>query len=398
MEQKQFEDAMGAIKELRSSVETYGAESSEFKGRADVIEAALAKFDEDKQKDEIAARNAEKNAKELEDRVKTMELEVAKSGSGEVHYKEKPAYKALNNYVKHGEKGVSPEEFKTMRMDDNTTGGYLSTVELDNVIIKKITEISAIRSVAKVRTVSKKTLEMPTRTGIPVATYEGEAASSSESQSGYGSEQETASRLTVTVPFTLDLLNDSSFDLESEINSDVGESFAFKEGNKFVLGNGVKQPEGFLVNAAVVAGAKETAGSLVIVADDLTLLTGDLKVGYNPMYGFTRQSLAIFRTFATTTGQYVWQAGLAADKPNTINGENYIILPDMPEISAGAGALPVIYGDFARGYQIIDRTGMSIIRDEITGKKQAIIEITFHRYNTGKVILAECFKALKIKA
>lgn len=398
MEQKQFEDAMGAIKELRTSVETYGVESSEFKGRADVIEAALAKFDEEKQKDEIAARNAEKNAKELEDRVKTMELEVAKGGSGEINYKEKSEYKALNNYVRYGEKGVSPEEFKTMRMDDNTTGGYLTTTELDNVVIKKITEISAVRSVARTRTVSKKTLEMPTRKGIPVATYEGEAVSSSKTQSSYGSEQETAHRLTTTVPFTLDLLNDSNFDLESEINSDVGEAFAFKEGNKFVLGNAVKQPEGFLVNAAIVAGAKETAGSLAIVADDLTLLTGDLKVGYNPMYAFTRKSLAIFRTFATTTGQYVWQAGLAADKPNTINGENYILLPDMPEISDGAGALAVMYGDFTRGYQIIDRTGMSIIRDEITGKKEAIIEITFHRYNTGKVILPEAFIALKIKA
>jgi HK97 family phage major capsid protein len=397
MEQAQFEEAMGAIKILRSNIETYGVESSEFKGRADVIEAALAKFDEEKQKDLIAVKNAEKNAKELEDRVKTMELEVAKGGAGKnINYKEQAPYKALNNYAKYGEKGLNPEEIKVMRMDDNTTGGALTTTEMDPKIIEKMTEVSAVRSVAIVKTVSKKTLEMATEKTIPEAYYEGEAEQGQLDQMSYGTELETAYRITITVPFSLDLLNDSNFDLESEINKKVSKGMGKKEGKLFVLGNSVKQPEGFLVNAAVVAGAKETIGSGVIVANDMTLLTGELPVGYDPLYTFNRKTLSTLRTFATTTGMYVWQAGLAAAAPNTINGENYIVLPDMPDIAVGN--LPVVYADFSEGYQIIDRTGMTIIRDEVTGKRKAVIEITFHRYNTGKVILPEAFIALKVKA
>lgn len=398
MEKNLYDDAMKAIGELKSSVKQQGVETSEFKEKHEKIETALNKFEEQNQKDAIALRNAEKSAKELNERVQTMELEVAKGGSGEVHYKDKPAYKALNKFVKYGLVKITPEEKNTMRMDDNTAGGYLATTEMDTSVLKNITEISPVRSVSKVRTVTKKTLEMPTRPTIPVARYEGEAATGPVSQASYGSESETAFRQTLTVGYTLDLLMDSSFDIDKEVNSDVSTAFAFGEGNNFVLGDAVKKPEGFLSNATIIAGAVESTVSAGVAAVDLITLTGRLKVGYNPMYGFTRRTLAEFRKFASTTGEFIWQAGLAADKPNTINGENYILLPDMPEISDGAGSLAVIYADFARGYQIIDRTGMSLIRDEVTGKKEGIIEVTFHRWNTGKVILKEAFIALKIKA
>ena len=72
-------------------------------------------------------------------------------------------------------------------------------------------------------------------------------------------------------------------------------------------------------------------------------------------------------------------------------------MQDMPTRDA-SGNLPVIYGDFMRGYTIVDRTGMAVIRDDITRKKERIIELCFHKYNTGQVVLAEAFKALKIKA
>ena len=67
----------------------------------------------------------------------------------------------------------------------------------------------------------------------------------------------------------------------------------------------------------------------------------------------------------------------------------------MPDIASGA--LPVIYGDFKRGYTITDRTGLVIIRDDLTQARQAIILLTFHKYTTGQVVLDEAFKALLIK-
>lgn len=406
MAEVKAEEVKAAVDELRKTVETYGAESTEVKAIMEKVEETL-KTQEDASAKVVADLMAEVKAREaIEEQVKTLELEIAKgtySGGKKGDYKETPEYNALAKYFQFGDAGLDADEklclvtsAKTMRMDDSTQGGYLTTTEMDNVIIKKITEISPVRQVARVKNVGKKTLDVPKRESIPVATYEGEAAAGDDDNSTYGSEQLTAYRLTVTVPYTMDILGDSAFDLEAEVNNDVSEAFAFKEGNKFVLGTGSKQPEGFLVHPAIIAGARETAGSSTISGDDLLLLTGDLKVGYNPMYSFNRQTLAFLRTLKGSDGQYLWQASLAPNVPNTIAGEPYVVMQDMPSIATGA--LSVMYADFLRGYLIIDRTGMVIIRDEVTRKKFAIIELTFHRWNHGQVVLPEAFKALKIAA
>lgn len=391
------QEALGAVKALRETVEKYGADSAQFKQMVDATSQALEK--QEKASQEFTAKLAEeqKNALELKERIDTLEIELSrKSSNGGKGYKDSEEYKSLQLYAQKGIEALSMEQKATLRTDIATQGGYLTMPEMDNMIIKKITEMSPVRSVARVRTVGSKTLSIPTRTSIPVATYEGEAAAGGDSISNYGQETLTAYRLTVTVPYTYDQLIDSEFDLESEIMNDVAEAFAFTEGGKFVNGSGAKQPEGFLANATVAADARLTANTGTIVGDDLLLLSGDLKVGYNPMYAFNRQTLAFLRTLkGSTNDHYLWQVGLGPQQPNTIAGAPYVIMQDMPSIATNA--LSVVYADFARGYTIIDRTGLQVIRDDLTQKRKNIIELTFHRYNHGQVVLPEAFKALKIK-
>lgn len=389
-------NALAAIQALRKSVEDFGANSVQAKEMADRTEKAI-QLQEEKHTQIVTDLAAERKAREeLKEQIDGLELELSRSSTKTgVSHKDKPEYKSLQLYMQKGLDALDVEQKATLRTDIATQGGYLVMPEMDNAIIKKITEISAVRSVARVRTVGSKTLAIPVRTTIPVATYEGEAAAGGESNSTYGQETLTAYRLTVTVPYTYDQLIDSEFDMETEITNDVAEAFAFTEGNKFVLGTGAKQPEGFLANAAVVADARTSAVSGVVSGDDLILMSGDLKVGYNPMYAFNRRSLAYFRTLKGSDGQYLWQLGLGGGAPNTIAGLPYIVMNDMPDIAANS--LSVALADFMRGYTIIDRTGLLVIRDELTRKKNNIIEMTFHRYNHGQVVLPEAFKLLKTK-
>ena len=391
------DEAIVAVKALRETVEKFGADSAQFKSMVDATNTALEK--QEKASQEFTSQLAEerKAAVELKERIDGLELELSRKGSTGSNYKDKPEYKALQLYAQKGLDALDAEQKATLRTDVATQGGYLTMPEMDNMIIKKITEISPVRSVARVRTVGSKTLSIPTRTSIPVATYEGEAAAGGESNSTYGQETLTAYRLTVTVPYTYDQLIDSEFDMESEIMNDVAEAFAFTEGNRFVLGTGAKQPEGFLSNAAVVADARESLASGVISGDDVLLLAGDLKVGYNPMYAMNRQTLALLRTLkGSTNDHYLWQVGLGPTQPNTLAGAPYILMQDMPSVAANS--LSLVYADFMRGYTIIDRTGLQVIRDDVTRKKNNIIELTFHRYNHGQVVLPEAFKLLKTKA
>lgn len=401
-----------AVEVLRTKSETFGAQSAEVKQIQENIETITKKYDEANNKLIMQIETQKKEAEEAAERIQDLEKTVArKSSESPSDYKNSEEYKHLTFYAKFGDGGNSPfdrtilekarHEEKTLRTDINTEGGYLISTPLERELIKEITEISPVRAIARVKTVGKKTLEMPKRTSILEASYEGETVAASDSQSAYAAESMTCHRLTVNVPFTEDQLMDSDFDLEAEIRADVGEAYAFKEGNKFVLGlgAGAKQPEGFAAKASLVSGASTTASANVIVGDDLIKLTGQLKVGYDPMFGFNRQVLAGLRTLKGSDGHYLWQMGLAPGAPGTLAGERYVVLQDM--VGTGVtgqttGQTPIVYADFRRGYQIIDRTGLVMIRDNITRKKEAIVELCFRRWNHGQVVLDEAFKLLKI--
>jgi len=386
----ELKDVHEALSTLRAEVE---------KGRPDqeIIVKCNALLDgyEAKNQEIVASIEAEKKAaEETAERVKALEAELARgSAAGTADYHESQEYKTLEKFLKSGD-FESREEKALLRTDVDTAGGYLVTSEMDNMITKKITEISPVRTVARVRTVSRKTLEMVVRSGIPTAAYEGEAEQGGESASSYQAESLTAFRQTTTIPVTLDQLMDSSFDMEAEIMSDAMEAFAQGEGNKFILGTGVKQPEGIVANTTLQAAARTSSTSGVIDAEDFILLTGDLKVGYDPSYMLNRRTLANLRTKKSTTGSFLWQPGLNGPTAATINGYRYVLAEDMPDIAANAYS--VAFGDFRRGYTIIDRTGISVIRDEVTRKKEAIVEFTINRWNYGQVTLAEAIKLLKV--
>lgn len=361
-----------AVAELKSELEVKGEEAGKVRERVDELEAAYAR-------------------------------RQGINEHGVADYHETDEYKALNTWCKLGDTNTPLEIKALLRTDSAVDGGLLTMTEMDTVILKKIIEIDPIRGAARVRTISNKAIELPIRNTIPIATYEGEAETGGDSASTYQNTTITPFRQTHTTPVTKDQLMDSVFDIESEIVTDSGEAFAFGEGNGFVVGTGFKQPSGFVADAILQAAARATATASIIAPEDLILLTGDLKAGYNAQYAFTRASLAKFRTFradavnaADSAGAFLWAPGLDGGVSSTINGFPYMLANSMPEIADDAYS--VAFCDFARGYTIVDRTGMSIVRDEFTLKKKAIVEFTMNRWNTGMVTLHEAMKLLKVSS
>ena len=401
-------ETMEAVSHLREKADAYGVDSAEHKQALENIEGKLEEYDEREQKlvkDMAAERKAaEEKSDEFKDRLEAMEKELVSGGSGnKKDYKQSGEYKALTDFTRKGFEGMSPESKALLRGDDATQGGYLTMPEMDDMIIKEITEISPVRSVARVKTVGSKTLMIPTRDSIPTALYEGEADQDNESTSTYGSETLTTFALSVTVPFTRDVMMDSEFDLENEIRMDVAEAYAFAEGRNFVLGDGAKKPEGFLSHPDLIqafnastnpVGYRQSETSATVTFDDLANLTGDLKVGYMPMFTFNRRTKANLLTQKGSDGQYLWT--MARDgAPSSIFGYNYVLFEDMPDIASNA--FSIAFGDFMRGYCITDFSGMEVVRDEVTRKRNRIIELTFFRWNTGQVILSEAIKLLRIQ-
>lgn len=363
------------------------------------IEAVLDLQETKNQELILEQKRLEKSEKDMEERIKDFEIVAARIGSGSPElkaYKKSEEYKSLQLYCTQGHEALNHEQKAILRTDNDIQGGYLVMPEMDAMIHKEIEEISPIRSIARVRTIGSKSLNVPVRTDIPEASYEGEAEEDDLTISNYRSETITAFRLSTTQPITQDLLSNSAFDMESELMTDAAESFAQKEGRKFVNGTGQKEPTGFTTDPRTLDDARISDISATIGFDDMMNLTGDLKTGYNPLYTYNRRTLAFLRTIKGGDGHPLWQPGMNGIVANTMNGFPYVIAEDMDDIASNS--VPVAFGDFRKGYTIVDRSGVAVIRDDVTKKRFAIIEITMHLWNNGQVIVPEAIKLLKVKA
>ena len=337
-----------------------------------------------------------KKIEELEDRYNSLEADLKRGLGREEKQAKTQELKAFETYLRKQSQFLGQEELKYLRTDVDSEGGYLVPSPLEGEIIKKITEISNLRSVARVRPMSTKTSSTPSRTNIVSAGMVGEGETDTLSNSKYGLEKLIAKKCQVTSQSSVDELEDAGYDVLNLMSQDVAETMAQLEGSQFVNGNGAgNNCEGFLTNSNVPFIVSSVADKITF--DSLIHATGQLKYGYNPIYAFNRKTLAEIRKLKDGEGGYLWQAGnLAAGVPNQLNGYNYIILPDMPDI--GANTYPVIFGDFARGYVIGDRKGMTMLRDEITKKREGKIEFTWYKRFAGMVQLPEAFVKIKISA
>lgn len=282
---------------------------------------------------------------------------------------------------------------KLLNTETEATGGALVPTPLANEIIKKISEISPMRAISRVIRLNSKTLKVPTRESLPVATWEAEgSAPASETQTVYGSKSVTAQKLTAFTRITREQVQDADFDMMNEIVTDMSESFAIAEGKAFLngVGAGSNEPNGLLVDPSVATVETETSGTLTL--KDVMLLAGELKTGYNPVYGIQRQILAKLRTETDANGQFLWKG----DKTE-IDGYRVVEMPDLDN-TAVAGDVPVVFGDFARGYRIYDRKAMEMIVDPYTEATAGIIKVVFFKWMDSMVALPEAFVKLEVKA
>jgi HK97 family phage major capsid protein len=152
----------------------------------------------------------------------------------------------------------------------------------------------------------------------------------------------------------------------------------------FTSGDGSGKPKGFLTYAAGTAwGQIERVKTGVdgnwpttAPADKLVELYLSLKSGYaeGAVWMLNRTLLADIRRFKATDNSYIWQPGLNGAAASTLLGYPVIINEDMP--ARASGSLSVAFGNFRRGYTVVDRTDLRILRDPFTAKPYVVFYAT----------------------
>lgn len=310
-------------------------------------------------------------------------------------------FKALRSTVDHRairQAGIlEPEELKSLIVNNDKTGGYLAPPEFIQEMLVNVVEYSNIRSIARVRTTSAGSVQLPKRTQTAAAAWTAEKITRSETQNpAFGLEEVKAHEMTALAKVSHTDLEDSVFDLEGFLRDEFAEQTGLTEGTAFVSGNGIAKPEGFLTNSDVAYVAGGDAST--ITGDGLIALYFELKEPYliNAYWTMSRSTLKAVRTLKeTTTGQYLWAPGIKADaRPATILDRPYLTCPDMPTIAGNA--YPVAFGDFRRAYTIVDRLQLDVMVDPFTSKSTGMVEFSARRRVGGQVVLAEAIKKLKI--
>ena len=325
-----------------------------------------------------------------------------------------PAYgaeaKAYFDYLRHGTRdepnahtaALTREEMKALSVGNDPTAGYLAPVEFAREIIKSEIEFSPLRAVARVRQTARRSLQMPKRRGTFGAVWTAESGPRAETDGlTYGLEEFPTHEMYTLLDVSEQMMEDSEFSLEAELQGEFSEQFAVTEGTAFVTGNGAGKPEGIIQNGDVGETVSGTADALADAsgqANGLIDLYHDLKTGYalQGWWLLNRASLGELRKLKDGQNNYIWQPGLANGVPNTILGQPYLEVPDMPDVAAGA--TPIVFGDLRRAYTIVDRISLSILRDPFTQATSGNIRFIARRRVGGQVVLAEAIRKLKISA
>jgi HK97 family phage major capsid protein len=272
-----------------------------------------------------------------------------------------------------------------------------------------MTAVSPIRAIAGVRQVSAAVYKRPISVTGPATGWVGETAARPTTNSQTLAELSYPTMELYAMPAaTSAFLDDAAVDVGQWIADEVNAAFAAQETTAFVTGNGVNKPTGFLA-ATTVAEASWSWGNLGYIAtgsagalpasnasDVLIDLVYALKAGYrqNANWVMNRKVQGALRKLKDADGNYLWQPALTADGKARFMGFELVEAEDMPNIAANS--LSIAFGDFKRGYLIVDRQGVSVLRDPFSSKPYVLFYTT--KRVGGGIADYDAIKLLKFAA
>jgi HK97 family phage major capsid protein len=297
---------------------------------------------------------------------------------------------AFESYVRGGDsEGLKRLEANALSAGSGPDGGYLVPVPAEVEILRRMAQASPIRAIASVRAIANASFKKAFSKSGPQAAWVAETTARAMSDTQQLADLSFPTfELSATPAATQTLLDDAVVDVEQWIADEVATAFAEQEGTAFVNGDGSGKPKGFMAETTVANGSW-TWGKLGYVAtgedgalpdtdpsDVLIDLVYALKAGYrqNARFVMSRATQGAIRKLKTTTGEYLWQPPAVAGGEASLMNFPVVEAEDMPGIASGACAMA--FGDFQRGYLIVDRTGIRVLRDPYTSKPYVLFYTT----------------------
>lgn len=309
---------------------------------------------------------------------------------------------------KGDEAGLKDLQLKAMNSGSGPDGGYLVHPEMDAMIDRVVSVVSSIARISRNVTIGAASYKKVAKTSGLAARRVGDGATGGESTNPRYSELEFNVFTAEAEPWVFnETLDDAVLNIEADLADEAATGFAELLGAECATGAGVAGGRG-ITAYDTVANASYSWGRLGYVftgqsgafatsnpGDKLIELQHALKSQYrsNARWVMADSILSTVRQMKDGSGNfYLWNPDPLAGFGGRLLGSPVEVDDNMP--AAGANSLSVAYGDFAKGYIVVTRSGTTVIRDNITAKGKT--KYNFRRRFTSGVQNFEAIKLLKL--
>ena len=340
----------------------------------EALEAKLSKINEDLGK--IA---------DLKSAVQELEKKMNRPGAaGDADPIKAEHKQAFGRFLRKGiDDGLGELQAKAYNITTDSDGGFAVPEELDRSILELMRDVSPMRQVCNVIQVgSSEYKKLVNKGGTSGGWVDEDDARPATNSSQMATLTPFMGEVYAYPQATQQMLDDVFFNAEAFITGECAITFDEMEGAAFTTGDGTKKPKGFLsYPSAATADSSRAFGTLQHIAsgaaadwaasnpqDKLLDVVYALKKAYraNARWMTSKAMLADVRKLKDAEGNYIWRPGLEAGQPDTLLGYGIAENEDMP--AKAANALALAFGDFRRGYTVVDRIGTRILRDPYTNK------------------------------
>lgn len=295
-------------------------------------------------------------------------------------------------WLRGGDAALSAEDWTAIRATMSTTtgseGGFTVATEVATMIADALKAFGGMRAVATViQSVNGNTINFPTSDGT---SEEGEQVdqntAATDADPAFGVVAIPVykySSKTMAVP--IELLQDSSVDVEAFVNSRIVARIGRITNKKFTIGGGSTDPRG-IVTAATAGKVGLTGQTLTVIYDDLIDLVHSVDPAYRESgacrFMLNDDSMKAIRKIKDTAGRPIFLPGydgLAGSMPDTILGYPVQVNQHMTVMAANAKS--ILFGDFSH-YIIRDVLGGEMHRftDSAYAKKGQVGFLAFSRH------------------
>lgn len=262
---------------------------------------------------------------------------------------------------------VSKEEFRTQVTTSGGPGGYTVPMELADQIIKTMKDWGPMYDediCTVLNTASGNQINLPTVDDTAVTAEkhtEGTALTDDGGKDATFAQKRLDAYVydTEFVKFSMELAQDSVFNMETLLGGLLGERLARIANKELTVGDGAGDPNGVATASSLGRTAAATAA---ITADEIIDLLHSVNSAYRrspkARFMFADTTLAAIRKLKDGQGNYLWQMGdVKTSQPGTLLGYAYSINDDMDSLAAAKKVM--LFGDFSKYF--VRKVGSPVI-------------------------------------